>query len=101
MGRKGKMHAMPMQTPKPYPGDHTSNRVGQKFTLYRTAIIPATAPPVQITECSLAFHAGAEAMFDIMNEVDMELGEDGAVVELRAIKNELWERARRYVEKGK
>lgn len=40
--------------------------IGPEFETYREQVIPADAPPVQVRECQLAFHAGAHALFQLL-----------------------------------
>lgn len=82
-----------------FPGVPAATAIGRKFNMYRMAIMPTTAPEVQVRECDLAFHAGAEAMFDLLtNEAPNNEGE--AMKFMASLKNELLARAQRYVKDG-
>lgn len=84
----------------PFPDAPISNAVAAKFTMYRTTVIPTNAGETQVRECDLAFHAGAEAMFDIMNEQAPDNEED-AMKFMASLKNELVARAIKYIKTRK
>ena len=80
---------------KPYPNAPVATSIGRKFSMYRTAVLPPNAGPTQVRECDLAFHAGAEAMFDLLtNEAPDD--EQQAMTYMASLKNELLARAQRY-----
>lgn len=43
-----------------------SKPVERKWSSYRREVVPAQAPPVQVTECERAFYAGAHAVLELL-----------------------------------
>jgi hypothetical protein len=82
-----------------YPDAPTNTAIARKFAMYRTAVMNPKAPPIQVRESDLAFHAGAEAMFDLMTQEAPE-DEAQAMQFMASLKNELLARAKRYVKDG-
>jgi hypothetical protein len=83
-----------------YPGVQPATSIARKFVMYRTAVISPTASEVQVRESDLAFHAGAEAMFDLLTSEAPD-DEDAAMQFMASLKNELLARAQRYMKTGK
>jgi hypothetical protein len=82
-----------------YPDAPTATAIARKFSMYRTAVMPPNASTTQVRECDMAFHAGAEAMFDLLT-TEAPDDEEKAMQFLASLKNELLARAQRYVSSG-
>jgi len=59
-----------------------------EWCIYRDAIIPSQAPPVQVEECRRAFYAGAVAMFDQILRATEPEDEDVCDARLEALRHE-------------
>lgn len=87
---------MPWSWSEGHAGVPASTAIARKFSMYRTGVMPTSAGQTQVTECDLAFHAGAEAMLDLMT-TEMPDDETAAMRYIASLKNELLARAKRYV----
>jgi hypothetical protein len=65
--------------------------VGELWEHYRQAVIRWDAPPGQVTECELAFYAGAASLMTLFRKIggDEELDEAAGVRALGLIEDEL------------
>lgn len=79
-----------------YPGVPAATSIGRKFDMYRAAVISPHASELQVRESDLAFHAGAEAMFDLLT-TEAPDDETAAMAYMVSLKNELLARIQRYV----
>lgn len=68
---------------------------------YEALVLPKDAPPVQRSECRLAFYAGVESAFSILETMDETMSDDAMGAFVNGCREECRQLARDYgAEKG-
>jgi hypothetical protein len=62
--------------------------IGQVWKIFQIAVLPKTAPEVQVLEMQKAFYAGAAGLFEIMM-ANAELSDQAAEAAMRDLSNEI------------